>query len=74
MTIEWRKTSEQLPEAKGDECLLYNEQSARCIGPIPWFDATTGWLDILATPEAGAVYDTKAVTHWAPFNHPEPKE
>lgn len=68
--IDWVKTSERLPAKKGDLCLLYNANGDKAVGPLPWFDAENGWMDIFATPEAGYVYSTDTVTHWASWNAP----
>lgn len=60
--LEFFKVSEKLPTEKCDCMLVYRSDgltSDQYIGVMPYFPDKGYWMDVLATPEAGAMWDPK---------------
>lgn len=71
----WIKVTDRLPE-NNQMCLLYGEASNSVLGPVIYkVDEKVGkgmWIDLFATPEAGAAYSPEdGVTHWQPWVAPD---
>ena len=54
MTLTWHDAKEKKPE-HGQRCYIGSDEALYIIGPIPYNEQATGWLDIFATPEAGVI-------------------
>lgn len=75
--IEWYRVEDKLPN-NNDMCMIYSDKVDRLVGPIMWktFEGSDkgAWVDIFATPEAGAMFHPggeDGPTHWAIWNGPE---
>ncbi len=62
-SLEFFKVSERLPDGDYECLLLYKSEglsSDQFVGVMPWSTKNGMWLDILASPEAGACWNPKA--------------
>lgn len=84
--MKWFKPSEKTPN-DGQYCILLGHDPgglgmAQVAGPIAWREPKAGdsqgtkgmWLDLFATPEAGAVISTDVVAYWIPWDDIRPNE
>ena len=65
MSLKWNKFEDIEPKDK-QECYLANEMfEGFLVGPIVYVKDAKGWIDIFATPEAGALYNVEnGVAYW----------
>jgi hypothetical protein len=75
MAIEWVSIDSKLP-ADNQCCWITGGAFNTIVGPFPWKQDANGFLDLWATPEAGALYGKdNGVSHWcdeAQINVPIP--
>lgn len=77
VTIRWRDPKQELPTEDGQKChLLGGVYTPIILCNIPWVADSSSWVDLFASPDAGAMYAAKSVLGWCPaeelvFDKPE---